>query len=125
MKKFILVILIFIIAFYGLVKVRDYYNNKMDDDIEVNNIKIEEKKIDKVSVNNIIRSINDNLAISAMQNPSYKVPEVVTDLSLVTVRGEKPESINLEIRNMQVYKGDIAYKGIIYHYENGNITVKE
>lgn len=125
MKKFILVILIFTLAFYGLVKVKDYYSNKIDDNIEVNNIKTEEQKIDKVSVNNIIRSINDNLALNAMQNPSYKIPEVVTDLSLVTVRGEKPESINLEIRNMQVYKGDITYKGIRYYYENGNITVKE
>lgn len=125
MKKFILVILIFTLAFYGLVKVKDYYSNKIDDNIEVNNIKTEEQKIDKVSVNNIIRSINDNLAINAMQNPSYKIPEVVTDLSLVTVRGEKPEAINLEIRNMQVYKGDITYKGIRYYYENGNITVKE
>lgn len=125
MKKFIFVILIFTLAFYGLVKVKDYYNDKIDEDVEVNNIKTEEKKIDKVSVNNIIRSINDNLALNAMQNPSYKIPEVVTDLSLVTVRGEKPESINLEIRNMQVYKGDITYKGIRYYYENGNITVKE
>ena len=125
MKKFILVILIFTLAFYGLVKVKDYYSNKIDDNIEVNNIKTEEQKIDKVSVNNIIRSINDNLAINAMQNPSYKIPEVVTDLSLVTVRGEKPEAINLEIRNMQVYKGNITYKGIVYYYENGNITVKE
>ena len=125
MKKFILVILIFTLAFYGLVKVKDYYSNKIDDNIEVNNIKTEEQKIDKVSVNNIIRSINDNLALNAMQNPSYKIPEVVTDLSLVTVRGEKPEAINLEIRNMQVYKGDITYKGIRYYYENGNITVKE
>lgn len=125
MKKFIFVILIFTLAFYGLVKVKDYYNDKIGDNVEVNNIKTEEKKIDKVSVNNIIRSINDNLAINTMQNSSYKVPEIITDLSLVTVRGEKPESINLEIRNMQVYKGDITYKGITYHYENGNITVKE
>lgn len=125
MKKYILVILIFTLAFYGLVKVKDYYSNKIDDNIEVNNIKTEEQKIDKVSVNNIIRSINDNLAINAMQNHSYKIPEVVTDLSLVTVRGEKPEAINLEIRNMQVYKGNITYKGIVYYYENGNITVKE
>lgn len=125
MKKFVFALLIFSLVFFGLVKIKDYYFNEMDKDVEINNIEIEEKKIDKVSVNNIIGSINNNLAMNSMQNPGYKIPEVITDLSLVTVRGDQPESINLEIRNMQVYKGDIVYKGITYYYENGNITVKE
>lgn len=124
MKKFIGIIILVIIAVFGLIKVKEYYYNDVNQELEEKN-SIEEKQIDKVAINNIINSININIASQIANNHNYQVPEVLDDLSFVTVKGTKPESINLEIRNMQVYKGDILYNGIKYHYENGTITIKE
>lgn len=126
MKKLIVFLLLFILIIFGLNKVKDYYQEKEI----INSNPIEEKQekeseIDKISVNNIINNINTNIATKVMTEPSYKVPSIITDMSLISVRGDKPTSINLEIKNMQVYKGDIVYKGITYHYENEEITVKE
>lgn len=124
MKKFVGIIILVIIVVFGLIKVKEYYYNDVNQDIEEKN-SIEEKQIDKVAINNIINSININIASQIANNPNYQVPEVLDDLSFVTVKGTKPESINLEIRNIQVYSGDILYKGIMYHYDNGIITIKE
>lgn len=117
--------MILLIIFFGcLIRIKQYYYGESNYETEHKN-QIEDKQIDRVAVNNIIRSVNHNLATNSMNIPNYKAPEVVTDLNLVTIRGTKPESINLEIRDMQVYKGDILYKGIMYHYENGKITIIE
>lgn len=124
MKKFVGIIILVIIVVFGLIKVKEYYYNDVNQDIEEKS-SIEEKQIDKVAINNIINSININIASQIANNPNYQVPEVLDDLSFVTVKGTKPESINLEIRNIQVYSGDILYKGIMYHYDNGIITIKE
>lgn len=124
MKKFVGIIILVIIVVFGLIKVKEYYYNDVNQEIEEKN-SIEEKQIDKVAINNIINSININIASQIANNPNYQVPEVLDDLSFVTVKGTKPESINLEIRNIQVYSGDILYKGIMYHYDNGIITIKE
>lgn len=124
MKKFVGIIILVIIVVFGLIKVKEYYYNDVNQEIEEKN-SIEEKQIDKMAINNIINSININIASQIANNPNYQVPEVLDDLSFVTVKGTKPESINLEIRNIQVYSGDILYKGIMYHYDNGIITIKE
>ena len=124
MKKFVGIIILVIIVVFGLIKIKEYYYNDVNQEIEEKN-SIEEKQIDKVAINNIINSININIASQIANNPNYQVPEVLDDLSYVTVKGTKPESINLEIRNIQVYSGDILYKGIMYHYDNGIITIKE
>lgn len=124
MKKFVGIMILVIIVVFGLIKIKEYYYNDVNQEIEEKN-SIEEKQIDKVAINNIINSININIASQIANNPNYQVPEVLDDLSFVTVKGTKPESINLEIRNIQVYSGDILYKGIMYHYDNGIITIKE
>lgn len=122
MKKFICIMILIIIIIFGLIKIKSYYDSQDNQKTENSNL-IEEKQIDKVAINNIVRSINSNLTANFINIPNYQIPEFITDLELVTVRGDKPESINLEIRNMQVYKGEIVYKGIKYYYDNGSITI--
>ena len=114
--------ILIIIIIFGLIKIKSYYDSQDNQKTENSNL-IEEKQIDKVAINNIVRSINSNLTANFINIPNYQIPEFITDLELVTVRGDKPESINLEIRNMQVYKGEIVYKGIKYYYDNGSITI--
>lgn len=125
MKKLILILVLFGAIIFGLTKVKEFYYAKEEEKVNDSNNQIEDKMIDKISVTNIINNINTNIANKVMTDPSYKVPSIITDMSLISVRGDKPTSINLEINNMQVYKGDIVYKGITYHYENEEITVKE
>lgn len=114
--------ILIIIIIFGLIKIKSNYVSQDNQKTEDSNL-IEKKQIDKVAINNIVRSINSNLTANFINIPNYQIPEFITDLELVTVRGDKPESINLEIRNMQVYKGEIDYKGIKYYYDNGSITI--